>query len=86
MRVAALYDRTKWVGRGLWTLSGLLYIISIVIIASSVKAVFGEGILAGIGKMFPLTNPQIDLCMSRYLGCAYRSMSPTQALHPIFHR
>src|SRR5258706_7085045 len=48
LRVSALYDKTKWVGRCLWILSGLLYIITITFAALIMKSSYGECIFAGI--------------------------------------
>ena len=70
LRVAALYDTTKWVGRLLWILSGLIYIIVIVLAMISVKEVSSKFIPAGIGEMLSPTSPQIKLCTNRCPGCA----------------
>ena len=48
LRVAALYDKIKWVGRCLWILTGLLYIITMALAAVAVRSFYGECIFAGI--------------------------------------
>jgi hypothetical protein len=49
LRVAALYDETKWVGRCLWTLSGALYITTICIAVVNIFPLYSEYIPTGTG-------------------------------------
>ena len=74
LRVAALYGETKWVGRSLWILSGLLYAITVGFAVNIIKVSYGECIFAGIGETLCPMYPQRNLCTSHCLGCAYRSM------------
>ena len=82
LRVAALYD-TKWVGRALWTLSGLLYIITITLAMISLKGFYSEFVPTGIGEIVPPMTRQMNLCTSRCPGCAYRSISPPHSMGPL---
>ena len=50
LRVAALYDKTKWVGRCLWILAGLLNITTIALVVITVKSFYSECMFAGVGK------------------------------------
>src|SRR5258706_11659774 len=86
LQVSALYDKTKWVGRCLWILFGLLYIITITLSTLIMKSSYGECIFVGIGETLCSTNPQRNLRTSRRLGCAYRSMSRAHPMQSLLYR
>ena len=49
LRVAALYDNARWVGRGLWIFSGVVYTVTIILASFAIKSFYSEFILASIG-------------------------------------
>ena len=86
LRVAALYDTTKWVGRFLWALSGLLYIITLALAVTLIKAFYSKSTPAGIEETLSPTSPQIKLCTNRCPGCAYCPILPSHPMGPLLSR
>lgn len=82
-RVTALYDRAKWVTRGLWILAGLLYAVTIILSGFAIGSFRGEFIPAEIREVLSPTNPQINLCTILWPKCAFQSTCPSKPMHPL---